>query len=116
MAHFAKLGLGNIVENVIVVNNSDAPTEQEGINFLRNLYNDQSLQFVQTSYNKNIRKNYAAIGYTYNETKDAFIPPRPYDSWVLNEDTCQWEAPVTYPNDNQLYEWNETNQTWDLVE
>ena len=116
MAHFAKLGVGNIVENVIVVNNSDAPTEQEGINFLRNLYNDQSLQFVQTSYNKNIRKNYASIGYTYDQTRDAFIPPQPYPSYQLNETTCQWEAPVAYPTDGQLYEWNETTRTWDLVE
>ena len=100
MAHFAKLGTGNIVEKVEVISNDVAPTEQAGVDFLNNLYG----------------------------TRDAFIEPKPYSSWVLNETTCLWEAPVekplTYinnlvdPDGNAFpdyYEWNETNQTWDLV-
>ena len=115
MAHFAKLTVGNIVERVEVVSNDIATTEQAGIDFLNNLYNSRDV-WKQTSYNATIRKNFAGIGFKYDQTRDAFIPPKPFDSWTLNEDTCFWEAPVTYPNDNQLYEWNETNQTWDLVE
>ncbi len=116
MAHFAKLGIGNIVEKVVVVSNDIATTEQVGIDFLRNLYNDQNAQWFQTSYNNNIRKNYAGIGYSYDQARDAFIPPKPFNSWILNEDTCQWEAPVAKPDDGKRYTWNETNQTWDLIE
>ena len=115
MAHFAKLGIGNIVEKVEVVSNDVAITEQAGVDFLRNLYNDQNAQWFQTSYNNNIRKNYAGIGYSYDQARDAFIPPKPYNSWVLNETTCQWEAPVAYPDDDERYIWNEETKSWDLL-
>jgi len=115
MAHFAKLGKGNIVEKVEVVSNDIATSEQAGVDFLKNLYNDQNTQWIQTSYNGNIRKNYAGIGFFYDQVKDAFIPPKPYNSWVLNEDTCQWEAPTAYPNDDKRYMWNEETKSWDLL-
>jgi len=115
MAHFAKLGTGNIVEKVEVVSNDIATTEQAGVDFLNNLYGTRDV-WKQTSYNNNIRKNFAGIDYKYDQTRDAFIPPKPFDSWTLNEDTCHWEAPIPYPTDGQEYKWNETNQTWDLVE
>ena len=115
MAHFAKLGAGNIIEAVHVVSNNIATSEQAGIDFLNNLYNSRDV-WVQTSYNGNIRKNFASVGYTYDQTKDAFIAPKPYASWILNEDTCLWEAPVAYPDDENNYNWNETNQNWDIVE
>jgi hypothetical protein len=114
MAHFAKLGTGNIVERVEVVSNDIATTEQAGVDFLNNLYKTRDV-WKQTSYNNNIRKNFAGVGYTYDENRDVFIPPRPYPSWILNETTCQWESPVAYPNDGQSYKWNEQNQTWDLI-
>jgi len=124
MAHFAKLGSENIVEQVIVVSNDIATTEQAGIDFINQLYNTND-NWKQTSYNTQggvhklggtpLRKNYAGIGYTYNEGKDAFIPPKPYSSWILNETTCFWEAPITYPTDGQRYDWNESTLSWDLV-
>jgi len=125
MAHFAKLKVGNIVERVEVVSNDIATTEQAGVEFLQNLYNDRAV-WKQTSYNTRegvhllggtpFRKNYAGIGYKYDETRDAFIPPKPYNSWTLNETTCDWEPPIAYPTDGQRYTWNETNQSWDLIE
>jgi hypothetical protein len=129
MAYFAKLGTGNIIEQVIVVSNDIATTEQAGVDFINKLYNTRDV-WKQTSYNNNIRKNYAGIGYQYDQTRDAFIAPKPYVSWILNEDTCQWEAPVAYPETYTLglleednitpvkdpYTWNETTTTWDLVE
>ena len=125
MAHFAKLGVGNIVERVAVVSNDVATTEQAGEKFLQNLHGSRDV-CKQTSYNTKagvhllggtpFRKNYAGDGYTYDQTRDAFIPPKPFNSWILNEDTCQWEAPVVKPDDGQIYNWNETNQTWDLNE
>ncbi len=124
MAHFAKLGTDNIVEKVEVVSNNITTTEQDGINFLNNLYNTNDI-WKQTSYNTYagehkldgtpFRKNYAGIGYTYDEDRDAFIPPKPYSSWVLDEETCNWEAPVVYPDDGKFYNWNETNQTWEVT-
>lgn len=69
----------------------------------------------RTSYNGNIRKNYAGIGFTYDESKDAFIPPKPFNSWVLNEDTCMWDPPIGYPEDNNVYSWNEDTLSWDPV-
>ena len=114
MAHFAKLGVGNLIEQVIVVSNDIATTEQAGVDFINNLYNTRDV-WKQTSYNGNIRKNYAAVGYTYDETKDAFISPQPYSSWTLNDDTCRWEAPVAYPDDGELYTWNEDTTSWDVV-
>jgi len=116
MAHFAKLGIGNIVERVEVVHNNIATTEQAGIDFLRDLYKEKYAVWKQTSYNGNIRKNFASVGYKYDQTRDAFIPPKPYLSWTLNETTCQWQAPVAYPTDGQSYKWNETNQTWEATE
>ena len=115
MAHFAKLGTGNIVERVEIVSNDIATTEQAGVDFLNNLYGSRDV-WKQTSYNGTIRKNYAGIGYQYDQTRDAFIPPKPFDSWILNETTCLWNPPVVKPDDGQNYEWNETNQTWDVVE
>jgi hypothetical protein len=114
MAHFAKIGNDNIVERVEVVSNNVATDEQAGITFLQNLYNDTAT-WKQTSYNNNIRKNFAGIGYTYDSSKDAFISAQPYSSWTLNDDTCRWEAPVAYPDDGELYEWNEDTTSWDAV-
>ena len=125
MAHFCKLGVGNIVEWVEVVSNDVATTEQAGVDFLNNLYGTNDI-WKQTSYNTYggqhklggtpFRKNYAGVGFRYNQTKDAFIPSQPYESWVLNETTCLWEAPVVKPDDGQSYDWNEINKTWDLKE
>ena len=115
MAHFAKLGAGNIVERVEVVSNDIATTEQAGADFLNNLYGTRDV-WKQTSYNNNIRKNYAGIGYTYHQIRDAFIPPKPFNSWILNESTCQWEAPVAKPDDDNIYNWNETINNWEIVE
>ena len=115
MASFAKLGTGNIVETVVVVSNDIATTEQAGVDFLNNLYNTRDV-WKQTSYDGNIRKNFAAIGYTYDQSRDAFIAPKPYESWVLNEDTCRWEAPVVKPDDDQNYRWNEQDQQWEVID
>tara|TARA_R100001163_G_scaffold49960_1_gene37588 strand:+ start:360 stop:707 length:348 start_codon:yes stop_codon:yes gene_type:complete len=115
MASFAKLGKGNIVEKVIAVDDSIATTEQAGVEFLQNLYNNRDV-WKQTYIDGSQRKNYAGIGYIYDQEKNAFIPPRPYDSWTLNETTCEWEAPVTEPDDEQRYFWNETTKQWDLDE
>jgi hypothetical protein len=114
MAYFAKLGKGNIVERVAVVSNDVATTEQAGVEFLQNLYKDRAV-WKQTSYNGNIRKNYAGVGFKYDQTRDAFIPPSPYASWVINETTCLWEAPIPKPNEdtNEIrYEWDEDNRAW----
>ena len=114
MAHFAKLKVGNIVEVVEVVSNDIALTEQAGSDFLNNLYNTRDV-WKQTSYNGNIRKNFAGIGFQYDQTRDAFIAPKPYASWTLNETTCLWEAPVAYPDDDKEYTWNETTKSWDEI-
>ena len=112
MSHFAQLDENNIVRQVLVI-------EQDVID--TGLFGDPK-SFVQTSYNTlggvhrlggtPLRKNYAGIGYTYDSVRDAFIPPKPFNSWVLNEDTCQWEPPVTYPTDGKIYEWNEKTLSW----
>ena len=125
MAHFAKLGVGNIVERVAVVSNDVATTEQAGVDFLNNLYNTRDV-WKQTSYNTQggvhglggtpFRKNYASKGYFYDQEKDAFIPPKPYPSWTLNESTCRWDSPVDYPDDGKIYDWNEETQQWELNE
>ena len=114
MAHFAKLGVGNIIERVEVVSNDVATDEQTGVDFLNNLYGTRDT-WKQTSYNGTIRKNFAGVGFTYDQTRDAFIPPKPFNSWTLNEDTCLWEAPVAYPDDGQAYQWNETEQQWEVL-
>ena len=114
MAHFAKLGVGNVVGTVQVVSNDVALNEQAGVDFLNTLYNTRDV-WKQTSYNNNIRKNYAGVGYSYDEARDAFIPPKPFPSWMLNEDTCQWESPVAYPDDGKHYAWDEPNKEWDEI-
>ena len=120
MAHFAKIGLNNIVAEVLVVANRETMdaqgNEQEsiGIEFLKTLTGHET--WIQTSYNGNIRKNYASIGYTYDAQRDAFISPKPYDSWVLNETTCRWDAPVAMPTDDKKYSWNESTTSWVEVE
>ena len=125
MAHFVKLGIGNKVIQGVVVHNDVATTEQAGIDFLNNLYKTNDV-WKQTSYNTYggehklggtpFRKNFAGLGFKYDQTKDAFIPPRPFTSWTLNEETCLWEAPVIKPDDGQNYIWNEETQQWDLNE
>jgi len=123
MAHFAKLGPGDIVERVEVVSNDIATTEQAGVDFLNNLYNTRDV-WKQTSFNTKagvhklggtpFRKNYAGIGHQYDQTRDAFYSPKPFDSWTLNEEKCEWEAPVLKPDDGNLYNWNETTKQWDV--
>ena len=124
MAHFAEIGLNNVVLRVIVVHNNElldengVEQEAKGAEFCRSLFGGT---WVQTSYNARIRKNYAGEGFTYDSTRDAFIPPKPFASWLLNGDTCQWEAPVPYPTDvgtpeaPKRYVWNEETQQWDLL-
>lgn len=114
MAHFAEIGLDNTVLRVIVVHNNDClldgvETESVGAEFCRSHFGGT---WVQTSYNGNIRKNYAGVGYTYDSQRDAFIAPKPYDSWVLNEQTCSWEAPTLAPNDGKIYLWDEATTSW----
>ena len=125
MAYFAKLGKGGKVERVEKISNDIATTEQAGIDFLNNLYGTNDI-WKQTSYNTRggvhilggtpFRKNYAGIDFKYDQIRDAFIEPKPYNSWILNETTCRWDPPVAKPTDGQRYNWNETNQTWDLVD
>lgn len=115
MAHFAEIDSNNVVLRVIVVDNKDTSTpdgaevESIGVAFCRRLFGGN---WVKTSYNGNIRKNYAGVGYTYDPARDAFIPPQPYASWTLIEDTCQWEAPVAYPTDGKVYNWDESTRRW----
>ena len=111
MAHFAKLGIGNKVERVEVVSDDIATTEQAGLEFLQNLYKTRDV-WKQTYYDGSTRKNYAGIDYTYDQTRDAFIPPKPFARWELNEETCRWEAPVAYPSDGNSYMWNDEEQEW----
>ena len=112
MAHFAKLDNNNKVVSVLVVANSvitngeGVEQEQLGIDFLNNLYGPGSW-YKQTSYNKAIRKNFAGVGFTYDPSRDAFIPPCPFSSWSLNETTCQYDPPITKPDDGKIYIWNE---------
>ena len=106
MSHFAEINSDGVVQRVIVA-------EQDFIN--SGLVGD-SFNWVQTSYNGNFRKNYAGIGYTYDKTRDAFIPPQPYPSWTLNEETCQWDSPVSYPEDDKNYSWDEDTTAWVEVE
>ena len=121
MADFAKIGDGNVVVVVVVVHNDIATSESAGANFLNTLYGTDDT-WIQTSYNTfkgvhvlggtPLRKNYAGLGHTYDATRDAFIPPPKFPSWVLNETTCQWEAPVAYPDDGKVYEWDEDTVSW----
>jgi len=131
MASFAKLNSENIVTTVVSVVNEvlkdSNGVEQEniGIQFLKTLYNESNAIWKQTSYNTvggvhllggtPFRKNHAGIGYTYDQQRDAFIPQKPYNSWILNEQTCNWEAPVARPDDNNMYKWNEEILNWELI-
>jgi hypothetical protein len=101
MAHFAKIE-NSLVTQVIV-------SEQD---FINSGAVGDSFNWVQTSYNGSFRKNFAGVGFTYDKTKDAFIPPQPYNSWILNEDTCQWGAPIAYPADGLGYDWDEPELNW----
>ena len=118
MAHFAELDNNNVVLRVVVINNSDITdadgneVESIGREFCHNLYDGD---WIQTSYNGNIRTRYAAIGYTYRADLDAFISPQPYPSWVLNQNTKDWEAPIPQPSDDLMYEWDEATGTWNAL-
>tara|TARA_A100001201_G_C4013377_1_gene178300 strand:- start:145 stop:543 length:399 start_codon:yes stop_codon:yes gene_type:complete len=130
MASFAKIGLnGKVIEvqsisNEVLQDAKGVEQEKLGIDFLTEL--TKWPIWKQTSYNTSgnvhklggtpFRKNFAGIGMTYDEDRDAFIPPKPFASWILNETTCQWEAPVARPNDGQTYSWNEENQTWQVID
>jgi hypothetical protein len=105
MSHWAEIDENNIVLRVLVGNNSEP---DEGEAFMNSLGGT----WVKTSYNGNIRKNYAGNGYLYDAERDAFIAPKPYDSWILNEETCRWEAPVAYPTDGMMYVWDEETTDW----
>ena len=115
MAHFAELDENNVVKQIIVVHNNELldengnESEQKGIDFCVNLLGGT---WIQTSYNGTIRKNYAGIGYLYDPIRNAFISPKPYESWILNEETCQWETPIAYPIDGKDYLWNEETVSW----
>ena len=120
MAHYAKIGTGNIVTKVHVLNNEvllkdGKEDEATGAEFLQNLYDNKDL-YIQTSYNGTFRKNYAGVGYKYDQAKDAFIAPKPFGSWLLNDDTCQWEAPTPIPDDDKRYEWDEDTTSWKEIE
>ncbi len=116
MAHFAKLDSNNIVikihkvDNDVILKADNTESESKGKQFLNSLHGTAT--WKQTSYNNNFRKNFARVGYTYDSTRDAFISPKPYSSWVLNESTCRWEAPVPHPDNNQMCEWDEDNEQW----
>lgn len=118
MAHFAELDENNMVLRVIVVHNNDCldangnENEAVGVAFCQNLFGGN---WKQTSYNANFRKNYAGIGCTFDPVRDAFIPPQPYPSWVLDEN-CKWQAPVAMPNDGKMYRWDEPTVSWKVVE
>ena len=121
MAHFAKINESNIVTQVVVVNDSDGNNDTDGQNFLNNLFKTTHT-WKKTSYNTYgnthrlggtpYRKNFASVGFTYDSSRDAFIEPKPYNSWTLNETTCLWESPVAYPSDGKSYEWDEDNKQW----
>jgi hypothetical protein len=108
MSHWAEIDENNIVLRVLVGDNSEP---DEGEAFMNSLGGT----WVKTSYNGNIRKNYAGIGHIYDATRDAFIAPKPFNSWVLNEDTCQWQAPVAYPTDGLMYTWDEETTDWKAI-
>jgi hypothetical protein len=115
MAHFAQLDENNVVLQVIVVNNSDCldengnESEAVGVAFCQSLLGGN---WKQTSYNGTIRYNYAGIGYQYDATRNAFISPKPYASWLLSESTCRWDAPISMPTDNKMYRWDEPTTSW----
>jgi hypothetical protein len=112
MAHWAEIDENNIVLRVTVGDNND-PNGDEGYQWL---IDNLGGTWVKTSYNATIRKNFAGIGFTFDEELDAFIPPKAFASWILNEETCNWEAPVEYPDDGEDYVWDEETITWQLAE
>jgi hypothetical protein len=132
MASFAKLNSENIVitvesvVNEVLKDSNGVEQESIGIQFLKTLYNEPNAIWKQTSYNTRdgvhnnngtpFRKNHAGIGYTYDFQRDAFISPKPFNSWILNESTCNWDAPISKPQDNNRYIWNEKTLLWDLIE
>ena len=121
MAHYALLNYNNVVTKVIT------GKDENSVDYnIELVYQDMFKQVCKrTSYNTSggihklggtpFRKNYAGIGFTYDETRDAFIPPKPFDSWTLNETSCLWESPVAYPTDGEIYKWNEENKEWKLI-
>ena len=119
MAHFAELDSNNVVLRVIVVSNADTSTpdgtevESIGVAFCQRLFGSN---WKQTSYNGNFRKRYAGIGYTYDPALDAFITPQPFPSWTLDNATADWIPPIPMPTDGKPYVWNESTQSWDLVD
>ena len=119
MAHFAELDENNVVKRVIVVANKDT-SDANGVEkeHIGAAHCEWLLggRWLQTSYNGNIRKNYAGIGFTYNEELDAFVPPKPYPSWVLNTEIANWEAPVPMPEDGKEYSWDEATTSWKEIE
>ena len=119
MAYFAELDKNNLVLRVIVIDQESINTGNWGNpdNWLQTSYNTRGgVHYAPNSNTPDggiaLRKNYAGIGYTYDSTRDAFIAPKNYQSWVLNEDTCQWDAPTPYPDDGKMYDWNEDNTSW----
>ena len=118
MAHFAEIDQFGKVKRVIVADNKDTADalgvekEHIGAAFCEKLFGGT---WKQTSYNGNFRKNYAGIGYDWDEARNAFVPPKPFASWVLDENTCQWKAPIPMPTDGKMYSWNEGTQAWDEV-
>jgi len=120
MAHFAKLGVGNVIEQIVVVHNSvitdnnGNEVEKLGVDYLNKIYNTRDT-WKQYSYNKNFRKNGAVIGGTYDQQRDAFIPPKPNESWILDEETLSWKAPIPYPTDGKDYIWNEQTLSWKII-
>ena len=129
MAHFCRLGIGNqvmqtvVVANAVITDDEGVEHEDWGVKFLQETFKSRDI-WKQTSYNTKqgqhkhggtpFRKNFAGVGWYYDFERDAFIKNKKYKSWILNEDTCMWEAPVAYPDDGEAYNWNETNQSWDL--
>jgi hypothetical protein len=112
MSHWAEINQDNVVVRVLVGDNND-PQGDEGYKWL---LDNLGGTWVKTSYNGNIRKNYAGIGYTYDSARDAFISPKPFDSWILDEATCRWKAPTPYPTDGFTYFWNELDLAWELAD
>ena len=114
MAHYAFLDENNVVTEVIT--GIDETELIEGLDTETWYGNFRGQVCKRTSYNGNYRKNYAGIGFTYDAERDAFIAPKPFDSWVLDEETCLWESPVSYPKDGNIYNWNEETVSWDFIE
>lgn len=119
MAHFAEIDENNVVLRVVVVDNKDTAdangVEKEHIG-AAHLEKILGGTWKQTSYNATFRKNYAGSGYTFDSQRNAFVPPKPFNSWILNETTCQWEAPVAMPTDGQMYSWNEETINWIVIQ